>query len=55
MEKTKNYYVLSIDNYGQPNGIIKVKQLTKEEAEHTPYCYPYTKAGYRTALYRAHA
>lgn len=53
--KTKKYYVLSLDNYGQPDGLIDIVELTKEEAERTPYCYPYTKAGYRTALYRAHA
>ena len=53
--KKKLYYVLSLDNYGQPDGTIDIVELTKEEAERTPYCYPYTTKGYSKALWRAYA
>ena len=43
------YYVLSLDNYGQPDGTILEVYLTEEEARRMPYCYK----DYERALYRA--
>ena len=48
-QQKKLYYVLSLDNYGQPDGNILEVYLTEEEARRTPYCYK----DYERALYRA--
>lgn len=48
-QQKKLYYVLSLDNYGQPDGGILTVFLTEEEARNTPYCFE----DYASALYRA--
>ena len=48
-QQKKLYYVLSLDNYGQPDGNILEVYLTEEEAEKTDYCFE----DYASALYRA--
>ncbi|WP_281512162.1 hypothetical protein [Mammaliicoccus vitulinus] len=49
MKKKKLYYVLVLDQFGQPSGIIEEEYLTEEEARQKPYCYK----NYAEALYIA--
>ena len=48
-QQKKLYYVLSLDNYGQPDGNILEVYLTEGEARRMPDCYK----DYERALYRA--
>lgn len=45
----RTYYVLLCDSYGQPNGAVIEKGMTRYEAMETPYCFE----DYESAIARA--
>lgn len=45
----KTYYVLPCDGYGQPNGTVEEREMTRYEAMETSYCYE----DYQEAVVRA--
>lgn len=45
----KIYYVLPCDSYGQPDGTVEEREMTKFEAMETPYCFE----DYQEAVARA--
>ncbi len=55
MESTnkKNYYMLDLDNYNQPNGMISTINLTHEEFKELKKNYVYVYEEYAQALSRA--
>ena len=50
----KDYYILQLDNYNQPNGIIESVTLTKEEYENIKKTKGYIFKEYDQALERAY-
>ena len=51
--KTKTYYLLSLDNYNQPNGLMSEVSLTKEQYEKMKKEYIYIYESYSQALQRS--
>lgn len=45
----KTYYVLPCDSYGQPNGTVEEREMTRFEAMEIPYCFE----DYESAIARA--
>ena len=50
----KTYYILTLDNYNQPNGLVNEILLTKKEYEKKKKEYIYVYEKYDQALQRAH-
>lgn len=46
----RTHYVLPLDSYGQPNGTVIEKTMTRYEAKETPYCFEDVEAAYARAL-----
>ena len=51
--KMKTYYLLRLDNYNQPDGLISEVVLTKEEYQKLKKEYIYIYEDYSQALQRA--
>lgn len=51
--KLKTYYLLELDSYNQPSGIINEIELTKSEYDDMKSKYIYIYENYSTALMRA--
>lgn len=51
--KMKTYYLLRLDNYNQPDGLISELLLTKEQYEKMKKEYIYIYESYCQALQRA--
>lgn len=49
----KTYFLLELDSYGQPNGIITNKQLTREEYNKIKKERGYIYEDYMSAYYRS--
>lgn len=49
----KKYYVLPLDQFGQPNGLIETRLFTEEEAKSYQDKYGYIFEDYNQAVLRA--